>query len=130
MIRLTEARARLELREEATQQDAQDVIDIVRETLFDAFEDQYGNIDFRRSTGMSKSKESTRFISKLQQITEKTLNSVFTIQQLNTVKQEMGLNVVNFDDFIESLNNQGYLLRKGNRTYKLMTSSCSIGSQK
>lgn len=128
LIRLSEARARLELREEVTSQDAQDVIDIMRDTLFDSFEDKYGNIDMRRS-GMSKNKEINRFVTKLQQVADKTLNPVFTYQQLFNLKQEIGLNVANFDDFIDTLNNQGYLLKKGARNYKLMTTSCSLGSQ-
>ena len=38
--------------------------------------------------------------------------------------QRIGLQVKNFDDFIFSLNNQGYLLKKGPQIYQLQTSSC------
>lgn len=56
LIRLTEARARLELREEATKEDANDVIEIMKYSMVDTYSDQYGGLDFRRSqhgSGMS-----------------------------------------------------------------------------
>ena len=49
MIRLSEARARSELREVVTEQDAQDVIQIMKISLWDTYEDGVGKIDFRRS---------------------------------------------------------------------------------
>ena len=50
------ARARLEMREKASQQDAQDVVEIMKYSLLDAFSDDFGNLDFQRSqhgSGMS-----------------------------------------------------------------------------
>ena len=49
LIRLTEARARLELREEATASDAKDVIEIVKSTFIDTFADDLGVLDFSRA---------------------------------------------------------------------------------
>ncbi|KAJ1970323.1 DNA replication licensing factor mcm8, partial [Dimargaris verticillata] len=63
LIRLAEARARIELREQVTKQDAQDVIDLMHYSLFEAFEDDVGDVDFSRSqmgTGMSKRGEPKR----------------------------------------------------------------------
>ena len=57
LIRLTEARARLELREEASAQDARDVVDIMKFSMLDTFSDEYGVLDFDRSqhgSGMSQ----------------------------------------------------------------------------
>ena len=53
---LLKARARLEMREKASQQDAQDVIEIMKYSLLDTFSDDFGNLDFQRSqhgSGMS-----------------------------------------------------------------------------
>lgn len=50
------ARARLEMREKASQQDAQDVVEIMKYSLLDTFSDDFGNLDFQRSqhgSGMS-----------------------------------------------------------------------------
>ena len=38
--------------------------------------------------------------------------------------QRIGLQVRNFEDFIYSLNNQNYLLKKGPKLYQLQTASC------
>ncbi len=57
MIRLAEARAKCELRESVTAADAMDVVDIMKESLFDIFSDEFGHVDFRRSRGLSKSKQ-------------------------------------------------------------------------
>src|SRR5690554_5557058 len=95
----------------------------MKESLYERFEDELGNIDFRRSSGMSKTKEVGRFMTELQRVSERSLNSVFSIQQLYQISTKMNLSVNNFEDFIDNLNTQGYLLKKGNRTYKLMTTS-------
>jgi hypothetical protein len=39
------------------------------------------------------------------------------------VAQDMQLGVPNFEDFIENLNTQNFLLKKGNRSYKLLTTA-------
>ena len=57
LIRLTEARARLSLREEATGEDAQDVVQIMKFSMNDTFSDEFGILDFDRSqhgSGMSQ----------------------------------------------------------------------------
>ena len=43
------ARARLEMREKASQQDAKDVVEIMKYSLLDTFSDDFGNLDFQRS---------------------------------------------------------------------------------
>jgi DNA helicase MCM8 len=106
---------------------SQEVVEIMKLSLFDRFDDGLGNIDFRRTSGMSKGKEVGRFIGRLQKIAEENLNSVFTLQQLYEISQELGIKVSNFEDFIDSLNTQNYLLKKGNRTYKLMTTNYALG---
>eukprot|EP01118_Nematostelium_gracile_P001084 TRINITY_DN1109_c0_g1_i1.p1 TRINITY_DN1109_c0_g1~~TRINITY_DN1109_c0_g1_i1.p1 ORF type:complete len:629 (+),score=144.99 TRINITY_DN1109_c0_g1_i1:341-2227(+) len=123
LIRLAEARAKLELREQVTEEDAKDVIEIMKESLFDRFEDEKGNLDFRRASGMSKTKDANRFIAQLQMMAESNSNAVFSFQQLQQAAQKLNLNIANFEDFIENLNTQNYLLKRPGRTYKLMTSS-------
>lgn len=56
LIRLTQARAKIELRETATKQDALDVVEIMEESLIDVFTNDVGNLDTTRSqygSGMS-----------------------------------------------------------------------------
>lgn len=121
MIRLAEARARLELREQVTKADAEDVVQIIRQSLKEAFEDDFECFDFRKTSGMSSRKQQTAFVSLLNQRSKQTYNTVFTMSELFNIAREAHLNVPSFDDFIETLNFQGYLLKQGGNTYKLQT---------
>ncbi len=47
MIRLTEARAKLELREEATEADARDIVEIMQQSICDAMLDEMGKMASR-----------------------------------------------------------------------------------
>ena len=127
LIRLTEARARLELREKASGQDAKDVVEIMRNSLVDIFSDEIGNLDFTRShngSGMSKRAQSKRFISELNNISERDGNSLFNMEQMYRIATQLKLPTGNFEDFITNLNNQNFLLKKGPKLYQLQTSSC------
>eukprot|EP01126_Amoeba_proteus_P052303 TRINITY_DN6301_c0_g1_i2.p1 TRINITY_DN6301_c0_g1~~TRINITY_DN6301_c0_g1_i2.p1 ORF type:complete len:205 (+),score=48.28 TRINITY_DN6301_c0_g1_i2:197-811(+) len=121
MIRLSEARARLELRESVTKQDAEDVVQIMRQSLKEAFEDEFECYDFRKTSGMSSQKQRSAFISLLNQRSKQTFNTIFSMSELWKIAREANLNVPCFEDFVETLNFQGYLLKQGNNTYKLQT---------
>ena len=59
MVRLAEARARIELRENVTAQDARDVVEIMRESLNQTYEDETGFGDYNnRSPHGTRSKHS------------------------------------------------------------------------
>ena len=92
-----------------------------------------------------------RFVAELQRQAEQSYNNLFTHQQLYQVAQgptqpqitpvvqkrcrrltesptpclvvDLHLQIPNMDDFVESLNHHGYLLKKGNRVYKVQTST-------
>ncbi|KAJ2760628.1 DNA replication licensing factor mcm8, partial [Coemansia nantahalensis] len=49
LVRLAEARARAELREVVTESDADNVVEIMRHSLFQTYEDEAGAMDFGRS---------------------------------------------------------------------------------
>lgn len=120
MIRLSEARARMVLSPIITKEHAQDVIELMKESLYERFEDQYGQLDFRRAGGSSsKSKDVSRFVTALQRVKSQRGTDIFTTQELSEVAQAIKIQVASFDDFLETLNLQQFLLKKGNRTYKL-----------
>ena len=75
MIRLAEARAKIDLREFISEQDARDVVEIMSESLYQVFEDQFGNIDFRKSNGLSNAKQ-LRKVSFLNSLSLSLLNSL------------------------------------------------------
>ncbi|XP_042085679.1 DNA helicase MCM8 isoform X2 [Ovis aries] len=124
LIRLTEARARLELREEATKEDAEDIVEIMKYSMLGTYSDEFGNLDFERSqhgSGMSNRSAAKRFISALNNIAERTYNNLFQFHQLQQIAKELNIQVADFENFIGSLNDQGYLLKKGPKVYQLQT---------
>jgi len=76
------------MREVVTEEDALDVIEIMKESLFETFEDEYGFVDFRRATGMSKGKQATTFIAALTRVAERDCNNIFSIQELQKVTEQ------------------------------------------
>ncbi|NXW06130.1 MCM8 helicase, partial [Fregetta grallaria] len=124
LIRLTEARSRLELREKSTKEDAEDVIEIMKYSMLGTYSDEFGKLDFERSqhgSGMSNRSQAKRFVSALNSIAERTYNNLFDLQQLRQIAKELQIRVSDFESFIGSLNDQGYLLKKGSRVYQLQT---------
>uniref|UniRef100_A0A672UPM1 DNA helicase MCM8 n=1 Tax=Strigops habroptila TaxID=2489341 RepID=A0A672UPM1_STRHB len=124
LIRLTEARSRLELREKSTKEDAEDVIEIMKYSMLGTYSDEFGKLDFERSqhgSGMSNRSQAKRLISALNSIAERTYNNLFDLQQLRQIAKELQIRVSDFESFIGSLNDQGYLLKKGSRVYQLQT---------
>lgn len=47
----------MELSEVVTRQHATEVVEVLKASLFDAMTDEFGNIDFSRSSGLSKAKQ-------------------------------------------------------------------------
>uniref|UniRef100_A0A673HN88 DNA helicase MCM8 n=1 Tax=Sinocyclocheilus rhinocerous TaxID=307959 RepID=A0A673HN88_9TELE len=124
LIRLTEARARVELREKATQSDAEDVVEIMKHSLADTYSDEFGRLDFDRSqlgSGMSNRSKVKKFVTALNKLAERTNKSMFEFQELRQLAKDLQIQVVDFEGFIGALNEQGYLLKKGHRTYQLQT---------
>nr|XP_060642071.1 DNA helicase MCM8 isoform X1 [Anolis sagrei ordinatus] len=124
LIRLTEARSRLELREKATKEDAEDVVEIMKYSMLGTYSDEFGKLDFERSqhgSGMSNRSQAKRFVSALHGIAERTYNNLFEFQQLRQIAKEVNIKVTDFENFISSLNDQGYFLKKGPRLYQLQT---------
>jgi DNA helicase MCM8 len=51
LIRLAEARAKLEMREVVTQRDAVDAVELMKDTLYEQFSDAHGVVDLGRAAG-------------------------------------------------------------------------------
>uniref|UniRef100_A0A671ME02 DNA helicase MCM8 n=1 Tax=Sinocyclocheilus anshuiensis TaxID=1608454 RepID=A0A671ME02_9TELE len=120
LIRLTEARARVELREKATQSDAEDVVEIMKHSLADTYSDEFGHLDFDRSqlgSGMSNRSKVKKFVTALNKLAERTNKSMFEFQELRQLAKDLQIQVVDFEGFIGALNEQGYLLKKGQGAY-------------
>ncbi|XP_068424164.1 DNA helicase MCM8, partial [Clinocottus analis] len=124
LIRLTEARARLELRETATKSDAEDVVEIMKHSLADTYSDGLGNLDFERSqlgSGMSQRGAAKRLVNALHSHAQRTNQTQFDLQTLRSVAAKMNIKVMDFEGLVSSLNEQGFLLKKGAKLYQLQT---------
>lgn len=57
----------------------QDVVEIMKESLYDKYVDEHGHVDFGRSGGMSQQKEAKRFLSALHKQSELQQKDCFSI---------------------------------------------------
>jgi DNA helicase MCM8 len=80
LVRLSEARAKCELRTVVTQEDAEDVVDIMKESMFDVYCDEFNHIDFRRGKGLSKGKQASVFMKALHRRAATKQSSLFSIK--------------------------------------------------
>ncbi|KAK4798089.1 hypothetical protein SAY86_030415 [Trapa natans] len=125
LVRLAQARARVDLREEITAQDALDVVEIMKESLYDKYVDEHGVVDFARSGGMSRQKEAKRFLSALCKQSELQQKDCFSISEIYSLADRINLRVPDIDTLVDNLNSVGYLLKKGPKTYQVLSSSYS-----
>ncbi|CAN1805553.1 Probable DNA helicase MCM8 [Linum perenne] len=130
LVRLAEARARLELREEITSQDAMDVVEIMKESLYDKYLDDNGVVDFGRSGGMSQQKEAKRFLSALNKQSELQQKDTFSISEIYSLADRIELRVPDLDTLVENLNIAGFIIKKGPRMYQVKSLSILSTRQK
>ncbi|KAM4591952.1 DNA helicase MCM8 [Odontesthes bonariensis] len=96
LIRLTEARAKLELRETATNSDAEDVVEIMKHSLADTYSDGLGNLDFERSqlgSGMSQRGAAKRLVNALHSHAQRTSQKQFDLQMLRSIADKLNIKV-------------------------------------
>ncbi|KAE8690522.1 putative DNA helicase MCM8 [Hibiscus syriacus] len=110
LVRLAQARARVELREEITAQDAKDAVEIMKESLYDKYVDEHGIVDFGRSGGMSQQKEAKRFLSALNKQSELQQKDCFSISEIYSLADRIGLRVPDVDTFVDNLNSVGVII--------------------
>ncbi|XP_054257104.1 DNA helicase MCM8-like isoform X2 [Macrosteles quadrilineatus] len=124
LIRLTQARAKAELREEATEQDAVDVVELMRWSMVDTFIDEFGALDFHRSihgSGSSSKNQAKKFITALQKRAELQTKSVFSVTEMKEVAALAKIQIGDFYTFVSNLNTQGFLIKKGKHMYQLLS---------
>ncbi|XP_039311939.1 DNA helicase MCM8 isoform X5 [Solenopsis invicta] len=122
MIRLTEARAKLELRMEATESDALDVIDILRYALTDTIEDSC-----LTSKLCSDGKLTNRKIKTFIKVLEKKVNAdkeqIFLLKDLEALAISEDISISDCTVLISKLNEEGVLLKIRKDTYKFIFTS-------
>ncbi|CAF3372360.1 unnamed protein product [Rotaria socialis] len=121
-IRSYRARAKLELREECTELDALDVVQIMRASMLDTYTDENGQLDFSRlqhGSGMSRASEVKKLMNAIRCVTEKKKNPHFSLAELKQIAIDIKINMDRFDELLIKLNDNGYLLKKGHNLYQI-----------
>ncbi|XP_043234819.1 DNA helicase MCM8-like [Amphibalanus amphitrite] len=125
LIRLTQARARLDLREDATAADAQDVIQLVRFSMGAGGlggDDAAAEYPVARSRGGKRRGKSGRlkvFLSAVQRNAERLNKTVFTEDELRQVALQAGAGADCFREFLDMANQAGLLLKRGPKLYQV-----------
>ncbi|KAH3745571.1 DNA helicase MCM8 [Pelomyxa schiedti] len=120
LIRLTEARAKVEMKPEASVSDAQDAISIMKGSLQQIFT-QGGDatfVDFRlANTGkrLGKAKQISVMRQVLRRESQRTNTNSFTTKELRALASQNGIAAEDCQSLIDTLNNNGILLFKAGK---------------
>ncbi len=121
LIRLAQARARLDLREEVTVNDANDVVQLLQESLLDAFTTETGEMEFSsRKGGISTAKSIKSLIKLMTREAAIKGSNIFSKYEISEYVNKLKLDK-DVDTLIESMRTECYLLLKGPKLYGLNT---------
>eukprot|EP01084_Bolivina_argentea_P083976 151985_1 len=112
LIRLAEARAKVELRVVITETDARDVVEIMRSSLYDVMIDECGKVDFKRSKGASMPKMQKEFKKILQIACREQYKSRFTVSELTDLMTNHNFPMDKHSKLVRLMNQNGTLLQK------------------
>eukprot|EP00904_Undaria_pinnatifida_P002232 jgi/Undpi1/12009/HiC_scaffold_4.g01708.m1 len=125
LVRLSQARAKVELREHVTERDAKDVVDMMQESLLEACVTDTGAIDFGRSGATGLTKQVRVFVAALTKRASQKGSALFPRQELLQIANDLCLAIQDFEGFLDVLRQECYLLKKGPRLFQLQTSDFS-----
>ncbi len=110
LIRLSQARAKACLRSHVIREDAEDVIELMIESVRQVHTDEGGIIDKSRGGVSGKSKQLKTFLDAMRT----SGKSQFTKADLQALADRLNLPIGGFDEFVEILRNRGDIARKAN----------------
>ncbi|OQR83613.1 DNA replication licensing factor MCM8 [Achlya hypogyna] len=119
LIRLAQARAKIELADVVSVEHAHDVVEIMQECLLDTYTTEDGDLDFGRSGGLSLAKKVKAFMARLKKAAITRNSTKFSMDELLEVANSMALQVDDFRDFVDILRNECYVLKQGPNVYKV-----------
>jgi DNA helicase MCM8 len=124
LIRLSQARARVELRDEVTEEDANDVVFLLQESLLDAFTNETGAIDIGRRGGMSLTKQVKALVKYLTQEAKVRGSSIFSKKDIEEAIIKLRFEKAHdVNALIDVMRTECYLLLKGPKLYQIIESS-------
>ena len=123
LIRLAEARAKVELRRVVTRQDALEVIEIMQVSLVDALSDEKGCVDFRRTKGTAKPKLLHRIKKRLAQYCDQENEAEIPEPILHQIITKCGC--TDAQQYIDRLQANSFILMRPNNKWKVNASESS-----
>lgn len=114
LCRLSEARAKMELNPFVLEHHARDIVELMKEAIFDAVSDGFGGLDFGRQSGVgiSDGKAVKALVQKLTLETSRKGSDFFTVEEVRNYAASVGYSGTrNPLDLIEKMNNMGYITR-------------------
>lgn len=117
-IRLAQARAKVELREEVTAKDAYEVIELLNFSLVKTQSNEFSGFGFKKSvkkTGIRT--QSRKLLTELQKHSK--IERLFTTDQMKLFAKQLNIPTLDFYNILDLLNNEGVIIKKGNNIYEL-----------
>ncbi|XP_044010007.1 DNA helicase MCM8-like [Aphidius gifuensis] len=114
LIRLTEARAKVELRTIATEDDAREIIEIFKFTISSVPPQSLPEIRRTNDTGKITANKVSAFVVFLREQIAGDDNKLFTDIELKDIADAGGIVIKNFSLFINKLNEEGILIKRPN----------------
>ncbi|XP_066596730.1 DNA helicase MCM8-like [Prorops nasuta] len=118
MIRLTEARAKLELRVEATADDALEVIEILQYSTMCLKPDLESPEFLSQDSGKMTTKKVRCFVKELQNNSSRNDQYTFSTNELKEFASKIGIE--DFSSLLSRLNDQGVLLKSSGNHYRFI----------
>lgn len=123
LIRLAQARARIDLREEVTEDDAQEVVNLLQESLLDVYTNETGFVDTGKKGGhMTLPKQMKALVQVMNREAQLRDNNIFSKQDIQMLCNRLKLDK-DVDSLIEVMRRECYLLLKGPKLFQLQATS-------
>lgn len=117
-IRLAQARAKVDLREEVTAKDAYEVIELLNFSLVKTQCDEFSGFGFKKGvkkTGIRS--QSRKLLIELQK--HGKTERLFSIDQMKLLSKQLNISTLDFYNIVDLLNNEGVVIKKSNNMYEL-----------
>jgi len=117
-IRLAQARAKVELREEVTAKDAYEIIELLNFSLVKTQCDEFSGFGFKKSVKkIGIRAQSRKLLAELQR--HGKTERMFSIDQMKLFSKQLNIATLDFYNIVDLLNNEAIIIKKGNNMYEL-----------
>ena len=131
LIRLTQARAKVDMRDQASGSDARQVVELMKHSLRDVcLDEETGTLDFSRAGiggGMSKTAECKRMLAAMTKVAKVKRDALFHERDLDGIARKCGI-LQNLSELLDAMNNATLLMKKGHGNWEITGSEFKLTS--